>query len=290
MLYFKMAEIGFCVDDNDNKIPAGEYLRLFQTDSREYESLNDRVKIVVQWSRPEELHEIQDKGSYAVCRYKDNIVVATHYGRCRYGILFKIDDWARGEILLQINPEISRKGFTLNQLLSMSGIHSAFINNNVVTLHASYIQTSEGAILFTAPSQTGKSTQAELWEHYTGAEIINGDRVLIRKQDSQWFAHGISVCGSSKICKNRKCLIRAIVVLEQGKQNTVLDLTQGEKYRALLLASAVYNWDAGQVDKVTQLIMQIIENVRIVKLVCRPDKDAVTTLKTYLNEVEENDC
>lgn len=290
MLFFKMADIGFCIDDNNDQIPVGEYLKLFQTDSKDYEGLSDRVKIVVQWSSTEELHEIKDKGSYALCRYKDDIVVATHYGHFRYGIFFKLDDWTRGETLLQINPGIARKALTLNQLLSMSGIHSAFIYNNAVILHASYIQTPAGAILFTAPSQTGKSTQAELWEHYTGAEIINGDRVLIRKQDSKWFAHGISVCGSSKICKNRKCLIRTIVVLEQGSKNMVLDLTQGEKYRALLLASAVYTWDARQVDKVTQLIMQIIENVRIVKLVCRPEKDAVTALKTYLSEVEENDC
>lgn len=284
-----MADIGFCIDDKEGAIPIGEYLQLFQINPTDYEVIGEKIKISIQRSKPVALHEVKDKGSYTVCQDNGNIVVATRYGCCKYGIVFKVDEWAGEEILLQINSEISKESFNLNQLLSMTGIHSAFLSRDAITVHASYIETQKGAILFTAPSQTGKSTQAELWKRYTGAEIINGDRALVRKQDERWFAYGISVCGSSEICKNKKVPIRSIVVLEQGKENVIQDMSRGEKYRALLLASAVYNWDADQLEKVTEIIMQLMEEVRIIKLVCRPDEDAVRTLQAYLREVEEND-
>lgn len=41
-------------------------------------------------------------------------------------------------------------------------------------LHSSYIVYQEQAILFSAPSGTGKSTQADLWKKYRDIEIING--------------------------------------------------------------------------------------------------------------------
>ena len=48
------------------------------------------------------------------------------------------------------------------------------------------------AILFSAPSGTGKSTQADLWQKYVrGVEIINGDRAIIGIEDNGVKAYGL---------------------------------------------------------------------------------------------------
>ena len=60
--------------------------------------------------------------------------------------------------------------------------------NRIIHLHSSYIIYHDKAILFTGPSGIGKTTQAELWRDYQGAEIINGDVTLIRKWDGRYCA------------------------------------------------------------------------------------------------------
>lgn len=49
-------------------------------------------------------------------------------------------------------------------------------------LHASFIEYEGQAVLFTGPSGIGKSTQAGLWEQYEDAQILNGDRTILRKK------------------------------------------------------------------------------------------------------------
>ncbi len=73
--------------------------------------------------------------------------------------------------------------------------------------------TKYGAVLFTAPSGTGKSTQAELWRKHRGASIINGDCTLIAEDDGVFTAFGFPFSGTSGIFENRKAPIAAVVYL-----------------------------------------------------------------------------
>lgn len=78
-------------------------------------------------------------------------------------------------------------------------------------LHASFVRWKDKSILFTAPSGTGKSTQAELWRCHRNAEIINGDRVAVTMSDQGAMSWGIPYCGTSGICKNAQLPVAAIL-------------------------------------------------------------------------------
>ena len=56
---------------------------------------------------------------------------------------------------------------------------------------ASFIRWQGRGILFSAPSGTGKSTQANLWVQHQGAEVINGDRAALRQVGGRWQAFGL---------------------------------------------------------------------------------------------------
>ena len=89
-------------------------------------------------------------------------------------------------------------------------IHDGFV------LHASVIEKNGKAYIFTGPSGIGKSTQADLWQKYNGARVLNGDRVLIRKSsDGKWKAYGFPFCGSSNCCEDFKLEIGAVFSLKQ---------------------------------------------------------------------------
>lgn len=165
------------------------------------------------------------------------------------------------------------------------GLHKLFLRENSPVLHASYIDIGGQALLFTAPSETGKSTQAQLWCDYAGAELINGDRVLLGEKDGVWHAYGYPNCGSSQVCVNRTLPIRAIAVLRQGSENRVERLSPAEQIRSLASGMAVYSWDAGEISQALTIASRICGGVPVIRLVCRPDEDAVNVLKSYLEEV-----
>ncbi|MCQ2420189.1 MAG: hypothetical protein MJ118_03550 [Clostridia bacterium] len=156
---------------------------------------------------------------------------------------------------------------------------------DAVILHASYIMTQDGqAILFTAPSGTGKSTQAELWHRYAGAEIINGDRVLLRMSDAGTQAHGIFYCGTSGICKNVSAPVRAIVSLGQAEENRLRRLRGREAFAALLPQCTYDTKDVHQAELVTASAAALAAAVPVYRLECLPEESAVVCLAAQLEE------
>ena len=116
---------------------------------------------------------------------------------------------------------------------SLFALDRRMIEYGGLILHCAYINHQGKGILFSASSGTGKSTQAALWEKYRGSEIVNGDRALLRKKEGTWLACGWPVCGSSDICKRMDISVYAIVMLRQGKDNSVVRLSPAKAFRQL---------------------------------------------------------
>lgn len=153
-----------------------------------------------------------------------------------------------------------------------------------LVLHSSVIDYRGRGIVFTAPSGTGKSTQADLWEKYRQSETINGDRSLIRKTESGYRVYGSPYAGSSHIYKNCAVPLTAIVVLRQAKRNRIRRLKPKEAYLCLLSELSVSGWDRDTVESQSNQILDLIENVPVYLLECLPDEGAVNTLYRELGE------
>jgi hypothetical protein len=156
--------------------------------------------------------------------------------------------------------------------------HSGFL------LHSAFIQVDGKAILFTAPSGTGKSTQAELWRKYRGARIINGDRSAVTVGEQGVLAHGIPYCGTSGICTNAELPVAAIVYLTQSPKSAIQPLTGLRAFRHVWEGCSIHTWDREDMELSTNTVMEAIRQVPVVHLACRPDESAVTVLEAYLKE------
>ena len=160
---------------------------------------------------------------------------------------------------------------------------SALLYYRAVIIHASYIIYNGQAILFTAPSGGGKSTQAYLWQKYESAEIVNGDRAVIKKEDDGWFVHSLPLCGSSGICLNKSAKLRAVVSLNKDDKNRVEKLTPRQKLNILMNQLSFEAYKKDDFDKTLNFIDEMISHVDFISLNCTPDDRAVKTLKDYLN-------
>lgn len=149
-------------------------------------------------------------------------------------------------------------------------------------LHSSFISWQNNGILFTAPSGTGKSTQADLWKKYEDADIYNGDRTIIRKIDGKYYGFGSPYAGSSGIYRNESAPIKAIVVIEQGPDNVIRRLHGREAFLPLFRETLMNTWNKEYMEKMTDLLMDAACQIPIYHLSCRPDQDAVNTVKNEI--------
>lgn len=178
--------------------------------------------------------------------------------------------------------QTSLPSYGAHAILRMINLPKQVLRFGGVFLHASYIVHKGKAILFTAPKQTGKSTQADLWAQYRGAEVINGDRALIRPVGEIWHAFGSPYCGTSRICKNVTAPLQAIVLLSQAPKNEARAASAREALAALLDGSSYEPWDPNQVAQVMDLFQHLISAVPFYKLACTPDVQAVEALEAVL--------
>ena len=65
---------------------------------------------------------------------------------------------------------------------SLLALERRLVRKDQMVLHCAYVEYRGEAILFSAPSETGKTTQAGLWEKYRGSRTVNGDRSLLGKK------------------------------------------------------------------------------------------------------------
>lgn len=219
-----------------------------------------------------------DNGVYEIHRHEGELLLSYHWGNQYHGFVVRPD---RFSVIfspkMEVQPPIPDDWF-----FSVCGFHRQLLKRNACILHASYIDAGGKAILFSAPSGTGKSTQAALWERHAGAEIINGDRAVLRKRAGQWHAFGYPCCGSSRISLNRTLPLGAIVILKQGTDNRIEKMSAGQKIRTLASAMEFYPWDQSEMNSVFDLALKISAEVPVVLQICRPDQNAVETLKYYL--------
>lgn len=166
--------------------------------------------------------------------------------------------------------------------VALFSLERQMIENGDMIFHSAYIYHDGSAILFSAPSETGKSTQASLWEKYRGASTVNGDRSLLMRCEQGWYAGGWPVCGSSGICKNESYPIRAIVMLKQAKENKAYPLKGIQAVREIMEQITINTWDSQFQMKVLDNLELLLQEVPIYRLECDISEGAVECLSELL--------
>ena len=159
-------------------------------------------------------------------------------------------------------------------LLHLIGIEEILLGCNAMLLHSSFVEKDGHAVLFSGPSQVGKSTQAALWKEHLGADILNGDRCVIRKIDGQFYGCGSPWAGTSGIYRKEMAPIKGIFILKQSENNSIRRL-KAEAFIKIYQQCIVNAWDDGFVQNLSDLIVEVLQQIPVYELSCRPDREAV---------------
>ena len=158
----------------------------------------------------------------------------------------------------------------------------AMPRKGAVMIHGVLIEWQGKGIVLTAASGTGKTTHARLWGEYENALIINGDRVLLKKERGQWYAYGTPWSGSSGECVNRKVALNAIVFLHRGSINTAEKIAPLGVLGEMLPRIIAPKWHKEYSELAVDLAVKCLEDTALISLQCLPNADSVSVLKQEL--------
>ena len=167
---------------------------------------------------------------------------------------------------------------SMSRGIRLAGIINAeemLLRHRAAVLHCSVVDHGGQGILFSGPSGIGKSTQGALWEKVFGDHVINGDRGILRLQGEDVYAGGSPWCGSSGIYSGEHIPVKAIVLLRQGKENMITPAEPKIAFREIYSQCIVHAWDRCFVDRLCDLIWEVLKRVPVYVLTCLPEASAV---------------
>lgn len=158
--------------------------------------------------------------------------------------------------------------------IHLLGVESLLLRRDAFLLHSSVVLLNGKTVLFSGPSGAGKSTQAALWQQHLGAKVINGDRCVIMKRPDGFYGGGSPWSGTSGIYHPDQAPIAGIFLVHQAPENSVQRLGRAA-FAPLFSQTAVNSWDPEFMERISQLVPELLSQVPVYRLNCRPDEGAV---------------
>ena len=151
-------------------------------------------------------------------------------------------------------------------------------------LHCSCLKYKGKAIVFTAPSGTGKSTHAALWAAHFGGdvEMINDDKPLVREENGGFVIYGTPWRGKHSRGANISAPIGAVFFLSQAPENAAYPI---DSFSALsqLMQQTVIPRGKDDTSALLDMLGRLIEQTPMFRLECNISDEAVMTALNALD-------
>lgn len=167
-------------------------------------------------------------------------------------------------------------------------IATAFLSRGVLLMHGSVVAVDGEGYMFTALSGTGKSTHVALWRQLFGkrAMMVNDDKPLVRIGEGERpVAYGTPWDGKHHLSNNVSVPLKAIAILERGKENSIERLTLEDAFPTLIQQSFRPD-DALLAVTSLRLLSRLSQQTPIYRLRCNMHPDAARVAYEGMREQE----
>ena len=154
--------------------------------------------------------------------------------------------------------------------------YNALLHYSGLYIHASAIELSGKAYLFSGVSGMGKSTHTRLWQSTFGesARVFNDDKPALRYLDGIWYAYGTPWCGKDGININMKAPLAGICFLKQASENKIRRLSAPEAIQKLLPQTLRRFKDGANTLLLMEHLDNLIQRIPMFELENRPEPEA----------------
>lgn len=183
------------------------------------------------------------------------------------------------EILAEKSEEYSSTMGYLETLAVYRKICEKLVNDNIILVHSSVLMVDGQAVMFLAPSGTGKSTHSRLWRQVYGDRVtmINDDKPLVSVRTDNNGTHltvyGTPWCGKHGIETNTSASVKAIFILKRSENNETRKMSFRESFPYIF--NQTYRPDNEILMRKTLLLATTFaQNVEIYELGCNMEEEA----------------
>lgn len=219
----------------------------------------------------------------------DNITTMLKKSSVQDGFFLYITDLYSGRILALMDIDQDWRNVVITYCEFNKEVYSKFVYDMIgvafrysvlrfdgLVIHSSTLKWNGKGLMFSAPSETGKSTHVNLWQKYLDNVIVlNDDTPAVRIINNKLYVFGTPWSGSKFIHSNDSAPLVAIVLLEQAQNNVIRRLINQEVISKLLPRVFLPYFDQNMVGICMSTFEKIMLSVPIYFLQCRPDKEAM---------------
>ena len=145
------------------------------------------------------------------------------------------------------------------------------INSEAVMMHASCAFDGEKARLFTGFSGVGKSTISKIMAN-AGNQIINDDRVIIRKKGSGYFVYNTPMYYKDY---PKVAPLKSIYIISHSPENKITKLTGASAITKVMAFCIQNNFDKRFIQNRLQFFSELSSNISINELGFVPNESVV---------------
>lgn len=140
-----------------------------------------------------------------------------------------------------------------------------------IMIHASGINHSGKAYLFSGVSGKGKTTLAKLWDA-SGARVISDDRLIIRNTPEGFRMHNTPVY---KDDEPRESGIDKIFLIGHGNNNEITIVT-GASAESMVISNCIqHSWNREIMEDLMESVSSLCMSVPVFRLEFRPDHSVI---------------
>ncbi len=160
----------------------------------------------------------------------------------------------------------------------------AMLDYDGFLLHSAAVAVDGVGYVFTAPGGTGKSTHINYWREVYGAEVINGDKPIIRRMDGKFHVCGTPWRGKERMGAARNVPLKAVCLLERGSKIAIERTDTGAALDELFMQLLPID-EPEYIIKQLDLLNELLSEVPIYRLKCTMSPEAARVAYGAMNGV-----
>ncbi|MDO9628262.1 MAG: hypothetical protein Q7I99_00055 [Acholeplasmataceae bacterium] len=260
-----------------------EYLKgnieSYLTDDQEVCEYSIEVFLCDEIKRPEQFTNSK-MNPYIIFGEKERIIYALNSKDEVKELITHTNDYKHTKI--EINPSLLKNPAEVEYVMLGVTFLEIALRNGFLPIHAAAVIYRGEAILFSAPSQTGKSTHAKIWKNtFNDVELLNDDKPLLKSDGERIFVYSSPFSGKTSMNQNKFAPLKSIIFLRQGLTNLVSVMTDDSKIENLM-RNILRPDDEDLWDQVVVSINKLMNEIPIYQIEATMDSEAAIAVHDIL--------